>query len=132
MSEEQTLPPLRPGFAFHFADRPDDDHLWLIASSTKEPDVVILNMTTVRRFSDTSCLIEAGEHEFVKHQTCIAYDRAEVVSMNSIEARLLDGNIEPRAPLSKELMLRIWEGAARTQNLSLICTEILKNQDLIF
>lgn len=131
MNANSSTESLKPGFAFQFEDRVDDDHLWFIASDTKEADVVILSLTTVRRWSDLSCLIQAGEHDFVVHESCVAYQYAEIVSVATLKDKWENGDIRSRTPLSDELMLRVWDGAAITRMLPLRCVQILEDQSLI-
>ncbi len=53
------------------------DHLWVVSSlPTDDGSVVILSFTTWRFGCDENCVIEVGEHPFVKHKTVIAYEKA--------------------------------------------------------
>jgi hypothetical protein len=119
---------LKPGFAFLYES---DDHLFFMASSIQESQVLILNLTTVRTFSDTSCVIQPGEHPFVSVPSCVAYNFAEFEAKATILSRVDDGSIIPHHPLSPQLMERIWDGADVTRHLPLKCRELLKRQGLI-
>src|ERR1700693_3528645 len=109
---------IKPGFAFHYEN---DDHLFFVVSDFQEPEAVIMNLTTVRSFSDTSCVIQPGEHPFVTAASCVAYNFAEIVPSAIISDGVGSGTIVPQAALSPELMARVWDGAAVTRHLPLKC-----------
>ena len=41
---------IKLGTAFQFQDRPGDDHLYVVVSDPHQPRVVIVSLTTKRRF----------------------------------------------------------------------------------
>lgn len=122
---------IHPGFCFHFNDRPDDDHLYVVISRTSAPEVVVVNLTTWNPLADQSCLLEAGDHPFVRHKSCIAFDYADVVPTDLLEKKLQNGDITPREPASRELMLKILDGAEKTRRMKIRCSDILRDQGLI-
>ena len=121
-------PVLRLGFSFRYEH---DDHLFFVASDQQQPQVVVLNLTTVRAFSDTSCVIQPGEHPFVVVPSWVAYNFAEIDSCATLIDGLARGAIVPHHPLSPQLMERVWDGAAVSRHLPLKCRELLKQQGLI-
>ena len=123
--------PIHPGFSFLFRDESDDDHLYFVISATSAPEVVIVSFTTWHRLADQSCILDVGDHPFIRHKTCIAFDYADVVSTQLLEEKLANIDILPREPASHELMNKIWDGAARTNRMKLRCFEILRTQGLI-
>ena len=104
---------------------------YLVISDPAQPEIVIVNMTTRRRWSDTSCIIQPDEHPFVAHETCVAYNFAEAVLTEELEEKLKTGEISPRYPVPGSLMMRVWDGAAMTRHLPLRCVEILRSQGVI-
>jgi hypothetical protein len=52
-----------------------DGHLWVIISDpTNHPDrVLFVSMTSHDVTKEEVCIINNGEHQFVKHKTCISY-----------------------------------------------------------
>ncbi|MGE0376780.1 MAG: hypothetical protein AB7I48_18510 [Planctomycetaceae bacterium] len=125
------MPSLTVGGTFHFNDRPGNNHRYVIVSSLAAPEVVIVNMTTLKPWKDRSCIIKAGEHPFAEHDTCISYRHAEVVPTTVLQRKEQFGDIAVKEPMSAALLDRIWDGAASTQFLSLRCLQILKTQGLI-
>lgn len=123
----ETVGAMTPGATFHFNDRPGDGHLYAVISRPSVPEVVLVNLTTLRPRSDRSCLVDPGEHPFVTRPTCVAYQYAEVVPTAILEAKLAAGILRPREPL----LMRIWEGATITRFLPLRCHQVLPDQGLI-
>ena len=122
---------LKVGTCFQFQDRPDDDHLYVVISDPHQTDVILVSVTTKRRFTDTACELAVGDHPFIQHDSCISYEYAEIVAVATIEAKLVAGDLRLGEDFSKSVILRIWEGAERTRNLSNRCTEMLRLQSLI-
>lgn len=62
-----------------------DSHLWIVISDPAVDDerILIVNFTTLRPDSDQACILVAGEHPFVQHQTCVNYGGAKVVKRPS-------------------------------------------------
>ncbi len=122
---------IKLGTSFQFNDRLDDNHLYVVVSDPRQPEVVIVNVTTKRRFSDGSCDLRAGDHPFIQHDSCISYAHAEVIAISVIEAKLASGDLRLREEFTPSVINRIWEGAERTRNLSNRCTDMLRKQLLI-
>ena len=117
-----------PGFAFHPELNP---HLHFVASDANEPEVLVLTFTTRRRFVDTSCVVEVGEHPFVTHQTCVSYYHAQFWATQDIADGVNSGILVPYPPLSPELMIRVLDGAAISRDLDIKYKVFLRSQNLI-
>jgi hypothetical protein len=121
------------GFVFCFtrAECDNFNHPYVVISSTQESEIVVVNFTTYRKFSDGSCIVSSGEHECITHQTCIAYERAKRMPLADLERMLRRGDIEPKSPASRDLLCRIWDGAQRTRHLAIGIKRMLQEQNLI-
>src|SRR5205823_2432203 len=80
------LTTVQAGDAFLLGYKGLDDHLWVIVSDpTKDAQrVLLISLTTAAPHKESVCLIQAGEHPWVKHETCVAYDKAKVVSLDQL------------------------------------------------
>ena len=107
-------------------------HLWVVVSdpATDPAHVVIINMRTDRGI-DRSCILNAGDHPFVTHPTCMRYDMARIVSNPELEKHAASATITLHAPASKEVLDRIRQGAAMTAYIPFGCRQILIEQGLI-
>ena len=88
----------------------DNRHLYVVIH--RAPEICVsVNFTTRKADSDLSCIVKAGEHKRIIHESVICYDREVTWPSEKIiaEAQYL---IEvPREPVSKELLERIHKGA---------------------
>jgi len=107
-------------------------HLWVVVSDPRQDpiQVAIVSLTTLRRFSDHSCLLQAGEHSFIKHETCLMYSEARIVTESSLEGELSRGQIQLLSPVTKPILDRIRHGAAISDRIPLNVRELLRKQRL--
>lgn len=85
-------------------------HLWVVIGINKTGQVAIVNFTTKRPGKDESCVIHAGEHPFVKHETIAEYRKARLLKAQDVEALEQYAGIK-QAPVSKSLLKRLQKGA---------------------
>ena len=108
---EDSVAVIEPGFAF-FNPMRTPPHLWVVISdANEEADVVVVMLTTLRARSDTTCVIQACEHPWIKHQTVVAYNIAEWQSVTRLEQLIAQRMVALQPPLSAGLLLRIQQGA---------------------
>ncbi len=96
-------------------------HLWVIlwgpAGAARAFLAVFL--TTLRPHSDRTCVITAGEHPFVHHDTAVAYGEAQRWPEDRLLQLIADGVAKPRHPVSPALLDRLRRGflaSPRTPN----------------
>ena len=107
-------------------------HLWVVVSDPRiDPvRVVIINMTTDRGL-DRSCLLQLGDHPFIEHPTCMRYDMARIVTNADLERHVSSSAIRFQDPVSKDVLGRIRQGAAATEQIPFGCKQVLVEQGLI-
>ncbi len=91
--------------------------LVLISDPAKNPDkVVMVTFTTWEKYKDDTCLLEPGDHPFIKHTTSVKYDGLnEILSVEKIENLLSRGKLERKDPLSEQVLEKILRGACETK-----------------
>ena len=84
----------------------EKEHLWALITSPdpESGDAVMVNLTTQRPHSDTTTIIQAGEHPFVDRPTVVFYADARMVDVKILEEGLHHGLVRQHAPLSAELL----------------------------
>jgi hypothetical protein len=92
---------------------------------------LIVSLTTYRPKKEAVCLLDVGDHPFIKHQTCIAYDLARAPSLVQLEQLSEGGHLIPDMPFSVEILHRIREGAALSKRLPMEFGELLDSQGLL-
>jgi hypothetical protein len=70
------------GDSFLLVNQKLDDHLWVIVSDPKKDStkVLIVSLTTAAPHKESVCLIHTGEHSWVTHESCVAYNYAQIVT----------------------------------------------------
>ena len=108
-------------------------HLWVVVSDPAKDSqrVLIVNMTTVRnRFHDPACVLNAGDHREVKHQTYMNYRDSRIVRNSALEAQLSTGQIAVNEKVSECVLDRIRRGAASSDYIPMAHRELLVEQGL--
>ena len=89
-------------------------HLWIIISQI-DPETdkaVAVNVTSFENNQgDTSCVLNPGEHPFVRKQSVINYDDAQLVDESSLQRAEAAGYLEKHEPAEADLILKIQQGA---------------------
>ena len=118
-----------------FLRKDSDFHLWIILSDPSiDPDhVLLVNMTSWDERKESACLLHPGDHPFVRHLTCINYNDFDTVvtSLALLYEAKDHGALTLQEPLSPAVLVRVLEGAAKSERLSLEKAEILEQQGLI-
>lgn len=124
---------IKPGFAFLMHDGSGKEHLYIVISDCNENTgrVVLVSFSTWNEQSDNSCVLKAGDHPFISHKTCVSYENASLKLVSAIEVAVDNDTITPHSPVDHEIMLRIFEGAEKSNRLPLGCKEVLIEQGLI-
>ena len=91
-----------------------DDHLWAVISdpAVDARNVVVVLFVSWTEKYDQACVLNGGEHPFIKHRTCVQYPGAKVVSGERLEQLRQEGKLRAKAPLSPALLSMIRQNAA--------------------
>jgi hypothetical protein len=85
-------------------------HLNIVLGVLPDGSLIITHLTSRRRYSDATCVIQPGEHPFVKQETVARYDQTHICPQERIPN--LEGVITKRLdPLSPALLARMQQGA---------------------
>lgn len=109
---------MNPGDTVRDLDQDPDPrrrHLSIVVSApTAEGQVAVVNVTTHdldRVACSNDCtLINRGEHPFVRHRSCIRYDRAHLRRDDLLTKSVDTGIFRSHEPLSDELLARVQAG----------------------
>jgi len=90
----------------------DVSHIWVLVLSSDPVtmETVMVNVTTRRAHSDSTLVLQAGEHPVVKHPSVVHYGDARIVDGRAIEAALGAGTFPAHSDCSAALLKRIQEG----------------------
>ena len=121
------------GTAFLLKDKAVDGHLWVILSDPKiDPTrVLFVSLTTYADYKEDVCLIQVGEHPWVRHLTCVAYDFAKITTVENLLALKDKGFLELQPPMSTDLLKRIRQSAMASTRLAIDYYTILEDHGLL-
>jgi len=86
-------------------------HLWVVVTEpVGDPtQVVIVNLTTARGGSDSTVILEPGEHPFVSRPTSVRYSDARLANVTTLQA-LAGGPGDTHQDFATEVLGRIRQG----------------------
>lgn len=91
---------------------PENHHICIVLSDPEDTDgrqVLYVPITTARKKCDETCILEVGDHPFIKHTSCVHY---AMMNQRS-EAHLLKvGKL--REPLQPDVLGRVLDGVMRS------------------
>ena len=90
-------------------------HLYCVLAVLEDGSIIVCHLTTNRRHSDRTCLIQPGDHSFIKQETSVAYVSAFVCSGGDQLAAFERQIRRPFEPLSEGLLARMRSGALASQ-----------------
>jgi hypothetical protein len=71
---------------------------------------IIVPIVTQHQLSDTSCVLNVGDHPFIKRPSCASYDFAQIISLSETNRQIEEKKIRLRRRVSDELLIRLLVG----------------------
>ncbi|MNJ60524.1 hypothetical protein D3C77_562640 [compost metagenome] len=65
--------------------------------------VLVVNFSTVQQgaYHDPACIVQAGCHPFITHESYVLYRGATVLRVPRLDAKILTGEVRPDVPVSR-------------------------------
>lgn len=122
---------MNAGDAFYF--RRHENHLWIVLSdpAANPQQVLLVNMTTWRADKDQACLLNAGDHPCVLHNSVINSEEARVCTLAHLHSLVAADAVELKAPVSPALLQRIRAAAADSKRMQIGAFQLLLEQGLV-
>lgn len=115
---------MKEGDAFLGAPPGRTKHLWVVITEPDESGcVVLVNVTTAtesKQRLDRSCVLDVGDHPFIKHQSLINYQDALKCRADAIDAAIQSlptTCIEQRERFQPSVLRRIKKGALESDSM---------------
>jgi hypothetical protein len=91
----------------------EDSHLWMVVSDpAKDPaHILLVNFTSWQHIHDQTCVVQVGEHPWLKTRSVVYYPAPRIVSLAQLEQRIQYGLLSFHADLSPQLLRKIRVGA---------------------
>jgi len=105
------------------AHDPDRKHLFIVLTdpaqvldySEKQSLLVGVSSISADLPHDPTCLLHAGDHEFIRHRSYVHYARALVQPSQSILNGVKKGVLVPKALLVSEIFARVCKGLVESR-----------------
>jgi hypothetical protein len=122
-----------PGNSYLIPNPPhyETEHLYvIIAINTGNKKALIVNLTENKAGKEQGCIINPGEHPFVKKQTTINFAEAKITDIKNLEESVKHGVIKIHAKFEESILKRIQEAALSSPSIPIKCQEFLRSADL--
>lgn len=124
-----------PGSTFLLPTRIQDiPHLWVVLTypDKNSNEVVIVNLTTKRSHSDTTVILNPGDHPFINRETVINYSDAKFVKVENLKKALDMTLAEPHSHFRNDILEIIQKGVLKSPHTPLkvkkYCQKKFSNQ----
>lgn len=103
-------------------------HLFLVISDpdADQSKVVIVPVATRRPYHPKDCLLQPGDHQFIRHESTVMFSRARIVDQDYL---IRWG--KSRDPLTTDILDRILLAASSSIDLPIAIESMLREQGLI-
>ena len=116
---------VKAGDSFLYRYPKNDNHLFIVVLDEYNnginiicPCVMVTSWTDNPKLDDPACILNAGDHEFIKHKSYIAYREVVLFEKEHLESCLKFGTFKVKPPVSKELLKRIIKSAPNSRKIS--------------
>lgn len=96
-----------PGFSFLL-----NGHLWTVVASSPHvsEEVLIVFLTTKKDNSDTTVVLQPGDHDFIRHETVVSYADTRIITRQNLITRINEKDFELRKPFDPDKVKLIQSG----------------------
>lgn len=104
------------------------EHIYFVISdpSVGSGEVVFVNLTKWRDDKDQVCIIEPGDHPFVKERSVVFYSRLVISSEASLTEAISKGLFRIGEPANKEIIAKIQAGCCSSRDTSPRAKELVR------
>ena len=96
-------------------------HIFLTDYLGDPPQAIIVNITSWRKNSDETCIIQPGEHPFIRKKSVVLYGKASIIKESNVEYIKRQG--KQQETISNELLYRMHAGLCKSKRTSKIVKE---------
>lgn len=90
-----------------------EDHLWIVINEPAKHGhaALVVNISTLRAEAETTCVLQRGEHVFIRHESYVRYQSARAVKTSDFARLPQAGYFKPHQPASVALLDKLRAGA---------------------
>lgn len=86
----------------------------MICVAVSDVDVYVVPLITMKHFSDKSCTLDVGDHEFIVRASCVDYSLGKKCSLKLIQTEIASGRHKQMSDLSPSITLRVLDGLVQS------------------
>lgn len=92
----------------------ETEHLWVLITKPDPvaSEAIMVNVTTQRPHSDTTTILNVGDHPFIQKPSVIFYADTRMVNTGLLDAAVASGTCQAHAPFQGPVIRRIQCGVA--------------------
>lgn len=79
---------------------------------------LVVNICSVRNWSDPACLLVASDHPELSHPSYVAYHHARLITPKMLEVAAFGHELKPCEPWSAEVFARICQGIGASEHIT--------------
>lgn len=101
---------------------PDRLHLFILLTNPKTADkqnLIVSISSYTGNHCDSTCLLDIGDHSFIKKRSFVDYARARIVEADKLCSGVRKGILKSMGPISPEVFDKITEGLLRSPRTAL-------------
>jgi hypothetical protein len=110
------------------------NHLFVIVLKSSDfggygsDQCISVNVTSIREgvYYDNACVLEAGCHPFITHDSYVLYSHARIDSESHLKNQVSSGRMAPKEPVDNELLAVIVEGLKNSLHTKKYLKELIK------
>ena len=91
-------------------------HIFLSDYSGDPPQTIIVNITSWRENSDETCIIQPGEHPFIRKKSVVLYGKASIIKVSNVEYLKRQG--KQQETISNKLLSKMCAGLCKSKRTS--------------
>lgn len=95
---------------------PDKAHLWIICTDPDPSDMfVVVSITSLRGSKDQTVILRSGEHPFIRWDSCVFYQLADLIDSHKLSVRLACREARMHDVLNPSLLRLVQDGFTASQ-----------------
>jgi hypothetical protein len=104
-----------------------EHHLWVVINDPQAHDghALIVNLTSLRPNADTTCVVKAGEHPFIQHDSYVRFRSARGPKAADIAKAIEAGKLMSQNAASPALLTKLRAGARASTLLAMELKDLL-------
>lgn len=89
-------------------------HAVVLASDKVTGQCIVVNFTTKRRGVEQTLVLDAGDHPFIKHESCALFSDAKVVPLSALQQGEATGTVVRQPRFSAAVLEKIQDGMMKS------------------